>query len=143
MARALIFEFESYHPSHAVGSARAENNAPRREGGEQSGAIRCGAGKASHPRRKPGLSTRPSVVGGMERLGEQNTGRVQDCLDAAAHCEKRAASAGDLAAKNAFVAAAICWRDLAQCWRELPKEPLDRPEDPPAGLGRWGYSRED
>jgi hypothetical protein len=57
-------------------------------------------------------------------------------LAEAAHCEKRAASAGDLAAKNAFVAAAICWRDLAQCWRELPKEPLDRPEDPPAGLGR-------
>jgi hypothetical protein len=68
----------------------------------------------------------------MDRLGVRNTGRVQDCLDAAAHCEKRAASAGDLAAKNAFVAAAICWRDLAQCWRELPKEPLDRPEDPPA-----------
>ena len=104
-------------PSHAVGSARAENNAARREAGEQSGAIRCGAGEASHPRRKPGLSTRPSVVGGMDRLGERNTGRVQDCLDAAAHCEKRAASAGDLAAKNAFVAAAICWRDLAQCWQ--------------------------
>ena len=73
--------------------------------------------KRAIPRRKQGLSTRPSVVGGMDRLGERNTGRVQDCLDAAAHCEKRAASAGDLAAKNAFVAAAICWRDLAQCWQ--------------------------
>src|ERR1700732_5425671 len=112
-------------PSPAVGSAREQNNAARSEAGEQSGAIRCGAGEASHPRRKPGLSTRPSVVGGMNRLGERNTGRVQDCLDAAAHCEKRAASAGDLAAKNAFVAAAICWRDFAQCWREVPKQSLE------------------
>src|ERR1700724_1798678 len=69
---------------------------------------------------QPGLSTRSSVVGRMERLGDQNTGRVQDCLDAAAHCEKRAASARDPAAKNAFVTAAVCWPDFAQCWRELP-----------------------
>jgi hypothetical protein len=68
----------------------------------------------------------------MDRLGEQNTGRVQHCLDAAAHCEGRAAAAGDPVAKNAFVTAAVCWRDFAQCWREL------RVQRPPADTGRDG-----
>src|SRR5207344_822424 len=61
---------------------RCDNSraAARREAGEQSGAI-LDSVKRAIPRRKQGLSTRPSVVGGMDRLGERNTGRVQDCLD--------------------------------------------------------------
>jgi hypothetical protein len=50
-------------------------------------------------------------------------GRVQECLDAAAHCELRAESAIDPAAKATFAEAARCWHELAPCWRELQKQP--------------------
>jgi hypothetical protein len=80
-----------------------------------------------------GTFQRSSVLGCMDRLGERSTVRGQACMDAAAHCEKRAASAVDPAAKSAFATAASCWHDLAQCWRELPRQCLDHPQGPPAG----------
>jgi hypothetical protein len=57
----------------------------------------------------------------MDRIEERSTGRVQECLDAAAHCEKRAASATDRTVKATFAEAARCWRELARCWRECLK----------------------
>ena len=52
---------------------------------------------------------------------------VRDCLDAAAHCEKRAASASDRTTQATFAEAARCWREIAQCWRELPKHSFEAP----------------
>ena len=79
-------------------------------------AASCAARICIHDK---GLSYGPSVVGGMDSLGERSNERVEDCLNAAALCEKRAASAVDPAAKAAFAAAAGCWRELARCWREI------------------------
>src|SRR5271166_2299001 len=59
---------------------------------------------------------------------QQDIGRVQECLDAASHCEQRAALAIDPTAKATFEEVARCWHELARCWRELPKQ---RPEEPP------------
>jgi hypothetical protein len=44
---------------------------------------------------------------------ENNSDRVQACLDNAAQCEQRAASATDRSAHLAFTDAARCWRELA------------------------------
>jgi hypothetical protein len=54
---------------------------------------------------------------------QEDIGRVQECLDAAAYCELRAESAIDPAAKATFAEAAVCWHELARCWRELQKQP--------------------
>ena len=53
---------------------------------------------------------------------QQDSGTAQECLDAAAHYEQRAASSIDPAAKATFEDAARCWHELARCWRELQKQ---------------------
>jgi hypothetical protein len=59
---------------------------------------------------------------GMESLQENKGDRVQECLENAAYCEKRAASATDPAANTRFVEIACCWHELARCWREFSKD---------------------
>ena len=56
-------------------------------------------------------------------VAQQDSGTAQECLDAAAHYEQRAASAIDPAAKATFADAARCWHELARCWRELQRQP--------------------
>ena len=60
--------------------------------------------------------------------------RVQECLDAAAHCEQRATMSVDPAAKATFSEAARCWHELARCWRELQRHPA--PAAAPADFTR-------
>ena len=67
---------------------------------------------------RPGDFLAVQALGSMDRIEERSTGRVQECLDAAAHCEKRAASATDRTVQATFAEAAHCWRELARCWRE-------------------------
>jgi len=54
---------------------------------------------------------------------QRDSGTAQECLDAAAQYEQRAASAIDPAAKATFADAARCWHELARCWRELQRQP--------------------
>ena len=67
---------------------------------------------------RPGDFLAVQALGSMDRIEERSIGRVQECLDAAAHCEKRAASATDRTVQATFAEAAHCWRELARCWRE-------------------------
>src|SRR5271166_507237 len=86
------------------------------------------------PNSRSGTFYPVQALGGMDRIEERSIGRVQDCLNAAAHCEKRAASATDRTTQATFAEAARCWRKRARCWRELPKRSWKPPEHPPTTL---------
>jgi hypothetical protein len=57
-----------------------------------------------------------------EENGSANSLKVQECIDAAAYCERRAAAATDPNIKALFEATAQRWRQLAKQIERLERE---------------------
>jgi hypothetical protein len=49
--------------------------------------------------------------------------RIQECLDQAAQCDRRAAAAHDELARRTFTDTAKAWRELAAAYAHLKRQP--------------------